>query len=102
MPKKQIWLVAILMLASAIVGGITSNGLSLISQVEAQRKTTTKTAAQPPPIHRYEYQFYIAAGPKDLTDQANKLAEDGWEMTQVITDERLITRYIGYFRRQKQ
>jgi hypothetical protein len=99
MPKKQIWLIAILMLASAIAGGITSNGLSFISPVEAQRKTTV---AAPPPTRRYEYQFYIAAGPKDLTDQANKLAEDGWEMTQVITDERVVTRYIGYFRRQKQ
>jgi hypothetical protein len=100
MPKKQVWLIAILMLASAIAGGITSNSLSLISPVEAQRKTTA--AAAPPPTRRYEYQFYIAAGPKDLTEQANKLAEDGWEMTQVITDERVVTRYIGYFRRQKQ
>lgn len=97
MPKKQIWLIAILMLASIIAGGFTSNGLTLISQVEAQRTTT----AAKPPIRRYEYQFYIAAGPKDLTEQANKLAEDGWEMTEVITDERVVTRYIGYFRRQK-
>lgn len=100
MPKKQIWLIAILMLVSVIAGGIISNGLSLISQVEAQR-TTTNTAAKSP-IRRYEYQFYVAPGPKDLTDQANKLAEDGWEMIEVTTDERVVTRHIGYFRRQKQ
>jgi hypothetical protein len=98
MPKKQIWLVAILMVASALVGGITSNLLSLITKVEAQRTTSAARS----PTRRYEYQFYIAAGPKDLTDQANKLADDGWEMTQVITDERVVTRYIGYFRRQRQ
>lgn len=96
MPKKQIWLTAVLMLVSAIAGGLTSNGLS---QVEAQR--TTNTAAKSP-IRRYEYQSYIAPGPKDLTDQANKLAEDGWEMIEVSTDERVVTRHIGYFRRQKQ
>jgi hypothetical protein len=98
MPKKQIWLIAILMLASAIAGAVTSNGLSLISPVEAQRTTN---AAKPSP-RRYEYQTYIAPGPQDLAAQANKLSDDGWELTSVITDERIVTRYIGFFKRAKQ
>ena len=98
MPKKQVWLITILMLVSAIAGGITSNGLSLITGVEAQRNTNaTRLAAR-----RYEYQSYVAAGPKELSDQANKLAGDGWELVEVITDERVVTRYIGFFERPKQ
>lgn len=38
MSKKQLWLLALLMPASAIAGGIASSRLSLIPQVEAQRK----------------------------------------------------------------
>jgi hypothetical protein len=98
MLKKQLWLIAILMLSSAISEGIASSRLSLISQVKAQRTTT----AVKPPTRRYEYQFYIAAGPKDLTDQADKVADDGWELIEVITDEYVVTRYIGFFRREKR
>jgi hypothetical protein len=98
MPKKQVWLIAILILASAIIGAAASSGLSFVSQAQAQRTTN----AAKPGLRKYEYQFYIAAGPKDLTDQTNKLADDGWELTSVVTDERVVTRYIGFFRRLKQ
>jgi hypothetical protein len=97
MPKKQVWLIAILILASALIGAITSNGFSFVSQ--AQQRSTNAARTGP---HRYEYQFYIAPGPKDLTDQTNKLADEGWELTQVITDERVMTRYIGFYRREKR
>jgi hypothetical protein len=98
MSKKQVWLISILMLASALAGGIASSGFSLVSQVQAQRTAnSTKPSAR-----KYEYQTYIAPGPKDLVDQANKLADDGWELTNVITDERVVTRYIGFFKRPKQ
>jgi hypothetical protein len=98
MPKKQTWLIALLMLASAIAGGISSSGLSLISMAGAQRNTN----AVKPIARRYEYQSYIAAGPQDLADQASKLADDGWELFEVITDQRVVTRYIGFFKRQRQ
>jgi hypothetical protein len=98
MPKRQIWLIAILILVLAITGGVISSGLSLVSQVEAQRTTNVPKPIAP----RYEYQSYISAGPKDLTDQANKFAADGWELTTVITDERVVTRYIGFFKREKR
>lgn len=98
MPKKQVWLVIILMLVSAVTGALASSGLSLITRVEAQRKTNAGSS----PTHKYEYLTYIAPSPKDLTDQANKLADDGWEFTNVITDERLVTRYIGFFKREKR
>lgn len=98
MPRKQVWLIAILMLASAIMGGITSNGISLITGVEAQRNTNAAKST----VRRYEYQTYVAASPKDLSDQANKLADDGWELISVITDQRLVSRYIGFFKRPKQ
>jgi hypothetical protein len=97
MPKKQAWLVAILMLASAFIGAAASNGLPFVSQ--AQQRTAG--VARPGP-RRYEYHFYIAPGPKDLTDQTNKLADEDWELTQVVTDERLVTRYIGFYRREKR
>jgi hypothetical protein len=98
MQKKQVWLIAILMLASAIIGGVTSNALSFITGVEAQRNTN----AAKPAARRYEYQTYIAPSPKELADQANKLADDGWELVDVITDERVVTRYIAFFKRSKQ
>lgn len=98
MPKKQVWLVIILMLTSAVVGALASSGLSFATQVEAQRNTNTAKAT----ARRYEYQTYIAAGPKDLTDQTNKLADDGWELIEVVTDERVVTRYIGFFKREKR
>lgn len=97
MPKKQVWLVATLMLASALLGAAASNGLSFTSQ--AQQRTAGAARTGP---RRYEYHFYIAPGPKELTDQNNKLADDGWELTQVITDERVVTRYIGFYRREKR
>jgi hypothetical protein len=98
MPKKQVWLIAILMLTTATMGGVTSNGLSLLTGVEAQRNTNAAKSV----ARRYEYQTYIAASPRDLSDQANKLADDGWELVSVITDERVVARYIGFFKRPKQ
>lgn len=95
--KGHVLLVIVLVLASAAVGGWISSGFSLLSQVQAQRTTGASKTTQ----RRFEYQFYIAAGPKDLTDQANKLSEDGWELTSVITDERVVTRYVGFFKRAK-
>jgi flagellar basal body-associated protein FliL len=95
--KGHVLLVIVLVLASAAIGGLVSSGFSSLSQVQAQRTT----GASKPTAHRYEYQVYIAAGPKDLTDQANKLSEDGWELTSVITDERVVTRYVGFFKRAK-
>jgi hypothetical protein len=97
MPKKHVWLVIILMLASAVAGALASSGFTLITRVEAQRTASAGKA----PARKYEYQTYIAPGPQDLVDQANKLADDGWELTNVITDERIVTRYIGFFRRVK-
>lgn len=97
MMKKHIWLIVILMMASAAAGTVASSSLSFISRAESQRKTN----AAKPAAHKYEYQFYVGAGPKDLTDQTNKLADDGWELTEVITDERVVTRYIGFFKRPK-
>jgi hypothetical protein len=97
MPKKQLWLTIILMLASAVTGALASSGLSLMTRVEAQRTAN----ASKPSVRKYEYQTYIAPGPKDLVDQANKLADDGWELVEVITDERVVTRYIGFFKRPK-
>jgi hypothetical protein len=98
MPKKQVWLIALLILMSALMGAVAASGLSFVSQAQAQRTTS---AARPGP-HRYEYHCYIAPGPQDLTDETNKLADDGWELTQVITDERVVTRYIGFYRREKR
>jgi hypothetical protein len=62
-----------LLLASAIAGVLRSSGLSLISPVEAQRTTNVLMAT----THRYEDQSFIAAGPKDVDDQAHKLADGG-------------------------
>lgn len=98
MSKKQVWPVIILILASGFTGALTSSGLSLITRVEAQRTTNTNK----PSARKYEYQTYIAPGPKDLVDQANKLADDGWDLTSVITDERVVTRYIGFFKRERR
>jgi hypothetical protein len=86
------------MLASAIAGGAAASGMSLVTRVEAQR---TVSIAKPP-THKYEYRVYIAPSPQYLIEQANQLAEDGWELTNVITDERVVTRYIGFFRREKR
>jgi hypothetical protein len=97
--RKQWWLTAALMVIAAIVGGTTSSGISFLAQeVQAQRNTaTTKT-----PVRRWEYQVYVAPGPKDLADKANQLGDEGWELTSIITDERVVSRYIGYFKRPKQ
>ncbi|HWT02894.1 MAG TPA: hypothetical protein VN256_21775 [Pyrinomonadaceae bacterium] len=97
MPKRQVWLIAALILAAAFVGGITSSSISLITGVEAQRNST----AAKPAARKYEYQAYVAPGPKDLSDQANRLADEGWELVDVITDERVVIRYVGFFRRPK-
>jgi hypothetical protein len=97
MPKKQVWLIAALMLASALAGGITSSSLSLVTGVEAPRNSS----AAKPTARNYEYQAYVAPGPKDLADQANRLADEGWELVDVITDERVVVRYVGFFKRLK-
>jgi hypothetical protein len=97
MPKKQVWLIAALMLAAAFAGGIISSSISLVTGVEAQRNSS----AAKTPARKYEYQAYVAPGPKDLADQANKLADEGWELVDVITDERLVIRYVGFFKRPK-
>lgn len=97
--RKQWWLTAVLLIIAALAGGFASSGISFLAQ-EAQAQRNTATAKTP--VRRWEYQVHIAPGPKDLADQANKLADDGWELTNVVTDERVVTRYIGFFRRPKQ
>jgi hypothetical protein len=98
MSRKQWWLIAVLVIVAAVLGGMASSGISLLVQAQAQRNSVTSKQ----PARRWEYQVYIAPSPKDLADQANKLGDEGWEMMDVITDERVVSRYIGYFRRPKQ
>jgi hypothetical protein len=95
MLKKQWWLSLALMIIAAFTGGLAPGGISILAQ--AQRNTAAKT-----PVRRWEYQVYVAPGPKDLADKANLFGEEGWELTSVITDERVVSRYIGYFKRTKQ
>jgi hypothetical protein len=97
--RKQWWLTAVLLVIAAVAGGRASNGFSFMAlEAQAQRNT----AADKTPVRRWEYQVYVAPGPKDLADKANQLGDEGWELTDVITDERVISRYIGYFKRSKQ
>jgi hypothetical protein len=97
--RKRWWLTAALIVIAALAGGVASSGISfLVQEAQAQRNT----AAVKPPVRKWEYQVYVAPGPKDLADKANQLGDEGWELTGIITDERVIIRYIGYFKRSKQ
>lgn len=97
--RKQWWLTAALLVITALVGGMASSGISFLTQeAQAQRNTATNKT----PVRKWEYQVYIAPGPKDLADKANQLGDEGWELTGVITDERIVSRYIGFFKRPKQ
>ena len=97
--KKKWWLTTALIVIVAVVGGLATNGLSFLAQdAQAQRNTPTARTI----VRKWEYQVYIAPGPKDLADKANQLGDEGWELTGVITDERVVSRYIGYFKRPKQ
>jgi len=96
MSRKQWWLTLALLAIAAFAGGLASSGISTLAQ--AQRNTATAKT----PMRKWEYQVYIAPGPKDLADKANQLGDEGWELIDVITDERIVIRYIGYFKRPKQ
>lgn len=97
--RKRWWLTAALMVIAALAGGVASSGLPFLAQeAQAQRNTATPKTS----VHKWEYQVYIAPGPQDLSDKANQLGDEGWELTNVITDERIVSRYIGYFKRPKQ
>jgi len=96
--RKQWWLTGVLMIVAAIGGCVASSHISLLAQVQAQRNSGSAKTSE----RRWEYQVYIAPGPKDLADHANKLGAEGWEMSDVIMDERIVSRYIGYFKRPKQ
>jgi hypothetical protein len=97
--KKQWWLTAALVVIGALAGGLALNSVSFLAQeTQAQRNATPPKT----PVRKWEYQVYIAPGPKDLADKANQLGDEGWELSGVITDERVINRYIGYFKRPKQ
>lgn len=99
MSRKQWWLTLALVVIATFAGGLTSSGISFLAQeAQAQRKAATPKT----PVHKWEYQVYIAPGPKDLADKANQLGDEGWELTGIITDERVVSRYIGYFKRPKQ
>ncbi len=96
--RKQWWLTAALLVIAAVAGGLASNGFSFLAQeAQAQRNT----AATKIPVRRWEYQVYVAPGPKDLADKANQLGDEGWELIGVLTDERVVSRHIGYFKRPK-
>jgi hypothetical protein len=96
--REKWWFTAVLLVIGALFGGVASSGVSFLAQ-EAQAQ---RSATQPKtPMRKWEYQVYIAPGPKDLTDKANQLGDEGWELTDVITDERVVSRYIGYFKRPK-
>ena len=95
--RKQWYLTVVLLMAAAFAGSMASSGISLLTHAQAQRAATNVK----PAVHRWEYQVFVEASPGDLADRANKLAGDGWELTQVITEERLVHRYIGHFRRPK-
>jgi hypothetical protein len=99
MSRKHWWPTLVLLVIAAFAGGFVSSGISFLTQdAQAQRNT----AAAKTPMRRWEYQVYIAPGPKDLADKATQLGDEGWELIGVITDERIVSRYIGYFKRPKQ
>ena len=97
--RKPWLLTAALLVIAAVAGGLAFNGISFLTR-EAQAQRNTAPAKIP--VRKWEYQVYVAPGPKDLADKANQLGDEGWELTGVITDERVVSRYIGYFKRPKQ